>query len=400
MDEPGRQTRRWASVLAWSLFVAFVALVAVALWDGSNGHGTSDDTFAVLAAGFAVVGAVVASRQPTNAVGWLLLSAALVIAFGAFGEAYALSSDAPGRVWVAWVTAWSWYVWLVCIIVYLPLLFPTGRLPSRRWRAVGWLGAAALVLAIVPDALRPGDLDLKMARIDNPVAFGPGTDALTVIAVAGNVCIAACLLLAGSCLVVRFRSATGTEREQLKWFALAGVGVLAGAALPLLGQLFPGLAGKDLVGFVGWALFFVAAFVGLPLAIGLAILRYRLYEIDVVINRTLVYGALTAVLGSAYLGSVLLLQLVLAPVTSQSDLAVAGSTLAVAALFRPARTAIQRAVDRRFYRRRYDAQRTVDAFAGRLRAQLDLQSLGQDLREVVDDTMQPVHVSLWLRSAP
>ncbi len=399
MDEPGRQTTRWASVLAWSLVVAFVALIAVALWDGSNGSGAPAESFALLGTGFAVVGAVVASRQPTNAVGWLLLGAAMVIAFDAFGEVYAVSSDRPGRVWVGWVTAWSSWVWLVLVTVYLPLLFPTGRLPSRRWRAVSWLGAVALVLGVLSVALDNGDLNLPGGEVDNPVAFGPGTEPLAAMAVAGNVCLAACLLLGGACIVVRFRSAAGPEREQLKWFALAGVGVLAAAALALVGELFPGVAGTQRVGMVGWVLFVAAAFVGLPLAIGLAILRYRLYEIDVVINRTLVYGALTAVLGSAYLGSVLLLQLVLAPVTSQSDIAVAGSTLAVAALFRPARTAIQRAVDRRFYRRRYDAQRTVDAFAGRLRAQLDLQSLGQDLREVVDDTMQPVHVSLWLRRA-
>jgi hypothetical protein len=187
--------------------------------------------------------------------------------------------------------------------------------------------------------------------------------------------------------VRRFRRSAGAERQQLKWFAYAGV--LLAMLMPIAGAFWY----RTVLIQAGVAL----AFNAMPLAVGVAILRYRLYDVDVLINRTLVYGALTATLAGAYLGLVLLMQLAISPLTEQSDLAIAGSTLAVAVLFRPARSRIQAAVDRRFYRRKYDAQRTLESFGGRLRDQVDLEALGGELRAVVHDTVQPAHVSLWLK---
>jgi hypothetical protein len=197
-------------------------------------------------------------------------------------------------------------------------------------------------------------------------------------------------------MVLCYRRSEVVVRRQIKWFSFAGVHVIVGLLLASLGEAWPG-GWRDVVGGVGWITFVAAALLGVPLATGAAILRHRLYDIDLVINRTLVYGALTAALVLVYLGSVLAFRLVLSPVTGESQLAVAGSTLAVAALFRPLRSRIQAVVDQRFYRARYDSQRTLESFGSRLRDELDLETLGIDLRRVVRDTMQPAHVSLWLR---
>jgi hypothetical protein len=268
----------------------------------------------------------------------------------------------------------------------LLLLFPTGRTMSRSWTWAAWLigivvTTATVSYSVLPGVIRPG--------IENPLGVtGTAGEVVEVVARAtdwlGFPAVATCAVA----LVVRTWRSTGTERLQLKWFTSAAtlVGVSVAVAILAPGRF------SDVA--------FVVTLVGLtllPVSAWVAILRHRLYDIDLVIKRTLVYSALTIVLVATYVVLVLLLQAVLSPVAGDSDLAVAGSTLAVAALFRPLRSAIQRGVDRRFFRSRYDTARTLDGFSERLRHELDLDSLGTDLRTVVRDTMQPAHVSLWLR---
>jgi hypothetical protein len=345
--------------------------------------------------GFATVGALVAVRLPRNPIGWLFLAlgALLGLVFLASGYAdYTLLAEPgawPAGEWAVWLLSWSFLVPLVTAPTLLFLLFPTGRAQSRRWAALVWvtLGAAALATAGV--ALRPGPIDYD-PPVPNPAGLGGAAgDVAGVAADAGTVVALLALVLAAAGLVVRLRRARGDERVQLKWFAYSAT---------LVAVAFPVAAGGPSEGLPADLLWLCAllAFLSVPLATGIAILRHRLFDIDLVIRRTLVYAALTMTLAGAYLGSVLLVGLAV----GESGLAVAVSTLAVAALFRPVRARIQEAVDRRFYRRRYDAARTLEAFGGRLRDELDLEALAADVRAVVHDTVQPAHVSLWLRRAP
>jgi hypothetical protein len=283
---------------------------------------------------------------------------------------------------VAWVPA------LALIGTQLPLRLPDGKLPSPRWRWFSRITLLLIAVAVVGWAAVPEKVE-GVSGTENPL----GTHALSWLA-------AAILLLIVSfvgglaALVVRYRRSRSQDRVQLRWIAFGGAVFLA----VYLGSLPANQWGNDQTA-VGITVTAVAqaAFAALPISIGYAVLRHRLYDIDTVVNRTLVYGALTATLAATYAGSVLLLQLVLSGVTSGSGFAVAVSTLAVAALFRPARTRIQSAVDRRFFRQKYDAARTVERFGARLRDEVDLDALGSELRAVVADTMQPSSVSLWLR---
>ncbi len=339
---------------------------------------------ALMLVALGVVGAVVASRQPRNPVGWILCVipvslGLLILGVHAFWS-FELAGQTDGAEWAAWLASWIWTPAIFGAFVLFPLLFPTGASPSHRWRPVAWAGVAGCAAMTVGFAFTPGKFeDLPAA---NPVGLGDLIGTAAEIANGlGFLLLIVGTLTAIASIVVRFRRSTGIERQQLKW-------VTVGAALLPLSQI-P-------AGDFGYAALLLGALV-LAGAVAIAMLRYRLYDVDVVINRTLVYGALTATLAAAYLGSVLLLQLVLRPLTEESNLAIAGSTLAVAALFRPARFRIQSAVDRRFYRRKYDAARTLETFGVRMSDQVALDSLSAELQGVVAETMQPAHVSLWLR---
>ena len=358
---------------------------------------------ALLPIGFATVGALVAARQPRNAVGWLLLASALAYVIALTAEIHSVRDSAPAAI--IWFAGWAWYLLLVPAVLLLPLVFPDGRLLTPRWRPAAWLAVGVTCLAAAAVSLRPGALNINSAQpITNPFGLdGTAGHVATLAADLGDWVLLAAVLLAASSMALRLHRSRGRERAQMKWFSLLGVLTLVTGVTAVISQPVAENASQPWFTFLSGLSFMLtlALFaVGLPVAIGVAILRHRLYDVDLVIKRTLVYGALTTTLLAAYLSMVLTLQLALRPVTSESDLAVAASTLAVAALFRPARSRIQRAVDRQFFRHRYDAARTLEGFAGRLRDELDIESLGADLRGVVNDTMQPAHVSLWLRSAP
>ena len=393
---------RAASLLAWSLFAAFFAITSTTVVLALAERG-GDDYFTVVAFGYPLVGALVASRQPRNAVGWLLLVIGIFFALGALADTNIRSASAPALGASAWISDAGWYVWLTCAAVFLPLVFPDGRLVSQRWRPALWLGIAALAASIIGAGLAPGPFDVDSSRtVDNPIGIEGADGLFEALSLLGNVLATIAFVLAAASLVVRFRRSRGTERQQLKWFAFVGLIAVAGLAVAMLQVLFglqPGEEGEagwlEVIGTVAWGIALLTIIIGIPVATGMAILRHRLYDIDVVIRRTLVYAALTATLAACYVGTVLLLQLVLSP---GSDFAIAASTLAVAALFRPAATRIQRLVDRRFYRRKYDASLTIEAFGARLRDEVELDALSRELREVVRETMQPAHASLWLRA--
>jgi hypothetical protein len=388
-------TTRTAARLAWSLGAGCVVgggvVVVLQLL-----NGTSDLGWAPLPAllAFAVVGALVAARQPRNSVGWLLLAVAVCMTLRLVGEGYAIyvlitaPGSLPGGVYAAW-TQWSWFGVVAILAIFLPLYFPTGRLLSPRWRPVLWLGVAYLSAAVIFNALQPGPTEwlagVRPAR--NPVVYLPAAKPLLdVIGVAG-LCLLPGVGGAIAALVVRFRRSRGIERQQLKWFTYAA----ALAPLPfLVYELVPG----------GFELLLAVTLPLVPISVGIAILRYRLYEIDRIINRTLVYGLLTVVLGLGYAAGSLVSILVVGVGSGPPSWLIAAATLAAAAVFRPARRRIQAVVDRRFNRRRYNAARTIEAFSGRLRDQIDLDTLSTELLAVVDQTMEPTRVSLWLRRPP
>ena len=342
---------------------------------------------------FALVGGVVAARRPRNPIGWLCGVAALSLALLGFtGLIYWWVAfgrpDYPHWVDVAaWAQTWVWIPALVPISTLVPLLFPTGAPPGPRWRFVGYTSLTAAGVCIVSTALQPGKLrEGDFTWVENP--FAVDVPALTAVS---EISAAVMLLMAPAAvasLVVRYRRSRGIERLQLRW-------VLAGGCLLISAFVFGASIGPLLDEAVGYALLLVGL-LAVAASIAVAMLRYRLYDIDVVINRALVYGVLTATLVATYLAVVLLAQLLLGGLTGDSSLAVAASTLAVAAMFRPARARIQEGVDRRFYRRRYDAQRTLEAFSIYVRDEVALDAVAAELRSVTQEAMQPVHVSLWL----
>lgn len=400
---------RAAAALAWGLFGLFLAIVLTTVGVILFGPGTAEDAFFLLVLGYALVGFLIASRLTRNAVGWLLLTIGLTMAVGGLLDSNLRSADAPLLELSAWLSAWTWHVWLILAAVFLPLVFPSGTLVSGRWRPVFWLGAAALIASVLGQALKPGPIDTDTAvPVENPFGVGGvAADVVSFLSSVGDPMTGVAFVLAAASLVVRFRRSRGRERQQLKWFASAGTLAAVALAVAMVQVLFgaspddPDAQGGwlEIVGAIGWFTALFAVVIGIPLATGLAILRHRLYDIDVVIRRTLVYAGLTASLAATYVGTVLLLGLALGPVTEKSDLAIAGSTLAVAALVRPLRARIQGAVDRRFFRSRYDAAQTLEAFGARLRDELDLDAVSRELCAVAGETVQPQHISVWLRRA-
>jgi hypothetical protein len=307
------------------------------------------------------------------------------------GEGYAIYAlitapgSLPGGLYGAWVL-WSWFGVVAILAIFLPLYFPTGRLLSPRWRPVLWLGIAYLSAAVVFNALQPGPTvwleGVRPAR--NPVVYLPAVKPLLDVVGVAGLCLFPGVGGAIAALVVRFRRSRGIERQQLKWFTYAA----ALAPLPfLVYEVVPGV----------FELLLAVTLPLVPISVGIAILRYRLYEIDRIINRTLVYGLLTAVLGLGYAAGSLVSILVVGVGSGPPSWLVAAATLAAAAVFRPARRRIQTAVDRRFNRRRYNAAMTIQAFSTRLRDEIDLDTLSTELRAVVGQTMEPTRVSLWLR---
>jgi hypothetical protein len=390
--------RRWPGVLAWTLWaLAMLALVA-AVWlhnllvqAGPPDLMTLDPLLMLAGVSAATVGAVLASRRPAHPVGWLLLSFGLFLgatgAIAGYGP-YGLLVR-PGALPAASVVAWYYPAFATAALAcmgFVMLLTPTGSLPSPRWRWWAGVAAAAPLASLLAVPLVPPPLGSYQA-LDSPFDFHTLHGALLVTdQVTLTVTILAVMVAAGS-LVVRFRRARGVERQQLRWVALAAVLVVLGAAVAL-----PAFAvgATGLIGSVA-AQFCVAV---LPVAVGAAVLRYRLYDLDRIISRTLAYGLLTLLLGGGYAAVVLGLGQLLG---RTSSLVVAAATLVVAAASQPARRRVQQVVDRRFNRRRYDAAQTIAAFSARLRQQVDLDTLTAELLAVVDQTVQPTSVSLWLR---
>jgi hypothetical protein len=354
---------------------------------------------------FVIVGALIASRRPGNPIGWISISAGLATTLTGLADSYsryaliAQPGSLPGGKLAAWFSEWSWVVWIGLVGVFFVLLFPNGRLPSPRWRWLPRLTVAAIVTGVAGIAFRPGPFEEAPYVRSNPLGI-EGAEILFSVLQVGLLLLPVCILFAGVSMVMRFRRSRGIERLQLKWLAYS-VSVVAGLffAVTFVWNLIPMMVEMNenedevvkvvqSVSLVLWA--------GLPISAGFAILRHRLYDIDRIINKTLVYGALTAILVAGYVGSVLLIQNLL-PVSDDSPVAVAVSTLAMAALFGPLRVRIQGIVDRRFYRSRYDSAKTLERFGARLRQETDLDAITTDLLGVIRETIRPQHASLWLR---
>jgi len=402
---------RATTIVARSLWALSLAFLAIGLLTPRSGGpiGVVGSVGGILAALLVVlpavtVGTILATRLPRNAVGWLLLIGGLTIAIilgtSALAD-YGLNvrpGSVPGAVWLEWLNQWSWLPVIACGVVYLPLVFPTGRLLSPRWRIVTGAGTVGFVVATAESSFAPFTPGSVPSAPQNPLAVtvgGPVGDFTALLGTGSHVVVIGTVFLSLASLVIRRRRASGVERLQLKWFAA----VIAIAAPAIVIALLTSNTSSGIIGDVSnvsWAIAFIG-FALLPVAIGIAILRYRLYDIDRLISRGLSYGVLTAILASLFVGVILGLQAVLAPFTGSNTLAVAGSTLLVAALFQPLRRRVQRLVDRRFNRARYDAERILADFAGRLRDEVDLAALEAEITATVSRTVEPVSVALWVR---
>jgi hypothetical protein len=405
---------RVAAWLAWSLCGLTLSLVAcVVAFEALYRVSLAGLVFLlVFVVPSALVGAVVASRQPRNPVGWFFVVSAICWAVNEATGRYAVyglviePGSLPLARLMAWPSTWMWEPAGLLIGLFLPLYFPDGRLLSPRWRPVLWLALLFSVgFGVVFGALYPGELDElspgvagDVSGVVNPLGIEAlrSLDRVTQVDIILTVLLIVLVLCSVASLVLRFRRSSGEERQQMKWLTYAAAAYFA--TLVLVMSLPADSAWYRAVDSLS-----TLVLAGLPVAVGIAVLRYRLYEIDLIINRTIVYGSLTAILASIYFGGITATQAIFSAITGQqeqSQLAIVVSTLVIAALFNPLRRRIQGFIDRRFYRSKYDARKTLEAFSAQLRDETDLNVLGDDLVEVVRETMQPAHVSLWLHPDP
>ena len=390
---------RWARRSAWLLSVTTLVVTAIGLallvWDWStpvpSGSFGVRGFSGVWAVGFGLVGALLTRRRPGHPVGWIFAAAGMLAAVDFASFEYALAAvvghrDLPAGDYVGWLQLWIWVPFVALITVYLPLLFPDGRLPGPRWRPVSWAAAGCGVIAASGLAITPGVV-VNLRALRNPFGVHPAAVPDTAIAV-GLAGLIGCVVVAVWSLLVRARRGTSVERQQIKWLAYAGCLVAATLVPSTILSLSTGTAARIAEGAL------MIAIVTVPVAVAVAVLKYRLYEIDRIISRTLAYVVVTGLMAGVYAGLVLLATRVLGVTTPP---AVAAATLAAAAFFNPLRHRVQRVVDRRFNRARYDADKTVAAFASRLQDAVDLDAVQADLVGVVQHALEPARISVWIR---
>ncbi len=383
VPQPTARLTGWRARAVWLVPVAdILILILLAILIPRDPDATQFLVFIVQIAAFGFVGAIVIANQPANAVGWILWFFATLITVGLAGSDYGgvsverLGGTLPGTVAIAWLSSWIWVPAIGLAVIFIPLLFPNGRLPSRRWRPILWYSIAAIAAASL-SALRPGPLS-NVSDIQNPVGIAAAAPLIDALAFPPAPEMLVMVPMAIASLIVRYRHGGATERQQLKWFASVAVVTAIGFGQP-----------SDQLSFASLAL--------LPVGVGIAILRYRLYDIDRVISRTISYGLITALLVIVFLVVNLALQSLLSFVTTGNSLAVAGSTLLAAALFTPVRRRVQQIVDRRFDRARYDGERTASAFSIRMRDATDLPKVTDDLDVTVRRAIAPRSLGIWLR---
>lgn len=389
---------RWARRAGWALWFSFVAALGGAIYVGFNpaaGEPISvvDAIWAASFLGFPTAGALVIRRIPRRPLGWMLSVGPLLLIFGVLcSEVSKIGLEGPRALgeWIYWVGTVTFNAGMG-LLLFIPLFLPNGELLSRRWRAAAWPLALFVILAVVAAALGPWKIEGEGRNPIGIPGLRPFLDLIEGLLGPFTMWAFGFGILS---LVLRYRHSHGVERQQVKVLALGALGVIGSFGALAATEALVGDQ-SDVVA----TLFVIVAILSLPASIAMAVLRHRLYDIDLVINRTLVYATLSAILAGTYLAIIVVLQQVLAPLTAESDLAIAASTLAVAALFRPIRARVQSFIDRRFYRHKYDAAETVGAFSSQLRDQVDLDSLRRELVSVVGSTMQPAHASLWLREA-
>jgi hypothetical protein len=395
-------SHRTAAWLAWSLCALTIALVTfVVVFSVFYQDNLRDLAFLIAVVSNALVGAVLTSHRPRNVVGWFFVFSAVSFAVSEATFRYAVyglvidPGSLPLARAMAWPATWLWVPGVVLVLVFLPLYFPNGRLLSLRWRPVMWLAIFVSGVTVVLWAFLPGKV-IDPWDITNPLGLAALRPAIGGLEVVMAVLFVGFILSSVVSLVVRFRRSQGQERQQMKWLTYVAATVVGMVLLTTLLEAANLDFLSEMTGLVTDLLI-----AGIPVGVGIAVLRYRLYDIDRIINRTLVYGSLTVTLVALYFGGIVVLQRVFVLLTGQqSTLAVVASTLAIAALFNPLRRRVQGFVDRRFYRRKYDARKALEAFSATLRDETDLEALNNELVGVVRETMQPAHVSVWLRPDP